>query len=121
MLLAVFGSGLHPADYQVLTNLIDRGMDLEEAVLAPRVGYFSLDSQRRGADDSLNVVDPRFPAPLLCRLRAEGLSLTRGAAGLPAGRVDTGFPVVLTVDEDNGPRRLQAMTPEWLDGLAAGF
>jgi hypothetical protein len=35
--------------------------------------------------------------------------------------VDTGFPTVVTIAATPGPSRLQGMTPEWMNGIAAGF
>ena len=116
VLLATFGTGLDPADVQVLTNVLDRGLDAEAAVLAPRLGYFSVDLKLGKVDKTTHVIDPRIPRAVACAVAAQGLNVTYRAAG------DTGFPVLLVVDDRApGRARLQGMTPERLDGAAVGY
>jgi hypothetical protein len=116
--LTVYGTGLHPADVQVLDAVIGRGLDAEEAVLEPRVGYFSFDHANHAIDYAKNSVDPRFSPKLLCALKQRGFRLERSMPGLPPGFVDTGFPTLVTI----APGRLHGMTPDmsYIHGVAAG-
>lgn len=116
--LTVYGTGLHPADVQLLDAVIARGIDAEDAVLEPRVGYFSYDHATHSIDYAKNSVDPRFAPDLLCALEQRGFGLERKMPGLPAGYVDTGFPTLVTI----APGRLHGMTPEmsYINGIAAG-
>jgi gamma-glutamyltranspeptidase/glutathione hydrolase len=116
--LSVYGTGLHPADVQVLDAVIARGADAEDAVLEPRVGYFSYDLHAGKVDLGRNSVDPRFAPELLCTLKRRGFTLDRSMPGMPAGYVDTGFPTLVTI----APGRLHGMTPDmsYIHGVAAG-
>jgi gamma-glutamyltranspeptidase/glutathione hydrolase len=116
--LTVYGTGLHPADVQVLDAVIGRGLDAEEAVLEPRVGYFFYDRATHSIDFAKNSVDPRFSRELLCTLQQRGFRLERAMPGLPVGFVDTGFPTLVTI----APGRLRGMTPDmsYIHGVAAG-
>ena len=116
--LTVYGTGLHPADVQLLDTVIARGADAESAVLEPRVGYFAFDHEARTIDYAKNSVDPRFSPALLCVLKQRGLVLERSMPGLPPGYVDTGFPTLVTI----APGRLEGMTPDmsYIHGVAAG-
>jgi gamma-glutamyltranspeptidase/glutathione hydrolase len=116
--LAIYGSGLHPADVQILDAVLARGLDAEGAVLAPRVGYFLLDVAKGSVDASQNVVDPRFDAALLCTMKERGFGLSRSMPGYPAGFVDTGFPTLVTFD--NGA--IHGMPPDapFIHGSARG-
>lgn len=116
--LTVYGTGLHPADVQVLDAVITRGLNAEDAVLEPRVGYFAYDHATHGIDFAKNSVDPRFKPELLCALQQRGFQLERSMPGLPPGFVDTGFPTLVTI----APGRLNGMTPDmsFIQGVAAG-
>ncbi|MFO0734841.1 MAG: gamma-glutamyltransferase [Labilithrix sp.] len=116
--LTVYGTGLHPADVQVLDAVVGRGLDAEDAVLEPRVGYFAFDHAKHAIDYTKNSVDPRFSPELLCALQQRGFRLERSMPGLPAGFVDTGFPTLVTI----APGRLHGMTPDmsYIHGVAAG-
>ena len=116
--LAVYGTGLHPADAQILEAVLARKLDAEQAVLEPRIGYFSFDAKAIQLDESTNSVDPRFDPQLLCELKRRGFHLSRSMPGLPAGFVDTGFPTLVTMS----PGKIQGMTPEvsFIHGIAAG-
>jgi len=116
--LAVFGSGLAPADVQVLDGVLARGLDAEEAVLEPRVGFYSFDIDTNKTDMTTNSVDPRFEPRMLCLAAKHGVKLTPSMPGMPAGYVDTGFPT-LVVWRDG---EIHGMPPDpaHIDGLAAG-
>jgi gamma-glutamyltranspeptidase/glutathione hydrolase len=116
--LAVYGSGLHPADVQLLDAVIARGVDAEEAVLEPRVGYFTVDFEKNAVDHTKSTVDPRFDAQLLCTSKKRGFTLSRSMPGAPAGFVDTGFPTLVTIAKG----LLHGMTPDpsHIEGVAAG-
>lgn len=116
--LTVYGTGLHPADVQLLDAVIGRGLDAEDAVLEPRVGYFSYDHVSHAIDYAKNSVDPRFSPDLLCAIQERGFRLERSMPGLPPGFVDTGFPTLVTI----APGRLRGMTPDmsYIHGVAAG-
>lgn len=116
--LTVYGTGLHPADVQVLDAVIGRGLDAEDAVLEPRVGYFSFDRAKSSIDYAKNSVDPRFSPSLLCTLQQRGFRLERSMPGMPPGFVDTGFPTLVTI----APGQLHGMTPDmsYISGVAAG-
>jgi len=98
--------------------VIGRGLDAEDAVLEPRVGYFSFDHAKNSIDYAKNSVDPRFSPELLCALQQRGFRLERSMPGLPPGFVDTGFPTLVTI----APGRLHGMTPDmsYIHGVAAG-
>jgi gamma-glutamyltranspeptidase/glutathione hydrolase len=114
--LAVYGVGLHPGDVQILDAVLGRGLSPEDAVLAPRVGYFVTDLAAGTLDLSTNAVDSRFPASLLCEVASRGIALQRSMPGYPPGIVDTGFPTIVTI----APGALHGMTPELMNGVAAG-
>ncbi|MDB5215456.1 MAG: ggtA [Myxococcaceae bacterium] len=116
--LTVYGTGLHPADVQILDAVIARGQDAEDAVLEPRVGYYAFDHERMKVDPAKNSVDPRFDPALLCALKQRGFGLERSMPGMPVGLVDTGFPTLVTI----APGRLHGMTPDmsYIEGVAAG-
>jgi gamma-glutamyltranspeptidase/glutathione hydrolase len=116
--LAVYGTGLYPGDLQILDAVLARGLDAEQAVIEPRVGYVQFDAQRRTLDATKRSVDPRFEAGLLCQLQERGFTLERSMPGYPAGFVDTGFPTLVTMS----PGRIQGMTPDapHIHGVAAG-
>jgi gamma-glutamyltranspeptidase/glutathione hydrolase len=116
--LTVYGTGLHPADVQILDAVIARGVDAEDAVLEPRVGYYGFDHDTMKVDLTRNSVDPRFDPALLCTLKQRGFVLERASPGFPAGVVDTGFPTLVTI----APGRLHGMTPDmsYIEGVAAG-
>jgi gamma-glutamyltranspeptidase / glutathione hydrolase len=120
--LAVYGSGLYPGDVQVLDALLARGVDAEEAVLAPRVGYFEFDLEALSIDLNKSVVDPRFDAGLLCELSKRGFGLERSMRNYPRGFVDTGFPTLVTIAGAGGTGRLHGMTPDapYVQGRVAG-
>jgi len=116
--LAVYGSGLFPGDLQILDAVLARGLDAEEAVLEPRVGYVEVDAKRMTLDVTKRSVDPRFEDGLLCQLRERGFTLERSMPGYPAGFVDTGFPTLVTM----AAGRIHGMTPDapYVHGLASG-
>lgn len=125
--MTTYGSGLHPGDVQILSYLLDYGMDAEDAVLEPRVGGYALTYGQNGqvsVDPSSHVLDERVPASVVCPVRAAGVGLEQyEPPPYPpgTGMVDTGFPTVVTISATPGPSRLEGMTPEWMNGVAAGF
>jgi gamma-glutamyltranspeptidase/glutathione hydrolase len=125
--MTTYGSGLHPGDVQIMSYLVDYGMDAEDAILEPRVGGYALDYLPDGAvsvDPSAHVLDQRVAASVVCPVRAAGFGLEQyEPPPYPpgTGMVDTGFPTVVTIAATPGPSRLQGMTPEWMNGIAAGF
>ena len=115
--LAVYGTGLHPADVQILTRMIDFGLNPEEAVLAPRLGYFFFDPMKMTGDHTRNLLDLRIDPALVCQLGALGETLFQHETpGYPPGHLDLGFPTVVQIREGE----ILGMTPEWMDGVAAG-
>ncbi len=116
--LAVYGTGLHPADVQILDAVLSRGLDAEAAVLEPRVGYYAFDPAANKVDTTKSSVDPRFSPVILCTLKQRGFTLTRSMPYMPPGMVDTGFPTLVTIASG----RLRGMTPEmsYIEGVAAG-
>jgi hypothetical protein len=116
--LAVYGVGLEPADYQVLDGVLSRGLDAEEAVLEPRVGFFGFDAFTMKGDPKTNSVDPRFDPRMLCLADRHGFTLLPSMPGMPAGYVDTGFPT-LVVWKD-GEIHGMAPDPSHIDGVAKG-
>ena len=126
--LSTFGSGLHPGDVQVLSHVLDFGMSAEDAVLAPRLGWYAYTSATTAngttstVDGHTHQVDERVALPVVCAARAAGVGLLqKELSGYPTGIIDTGFPVLVTIDPTPGPARLRGMTPEWLSGSAAGL
>lgn len=116
--LTVYGTGLHPADVQILDAVLARGLDAEDAVLEPRVGYFAFDHATYALDYTKNSVDPRLRPELLCALKERGFGLERSMPGMPPGYVDTGFPTLVLVRGGE----LHGMTPDmsYIEGVAAG-
>lgn len=125
--MTTYGSGLHPGDVQIMSYLLDYGMNPEDAILEPRVGGYALSFSPNGTvtvDPSAHVLDERVPASVVCPVRAAGFGLEQYEPPpyVPgSGMVDTGFPTVVTIARTPGPSRLQGMTPEWMNGVAAGF
>ena len=119
--LGTYGTSLHPADVQVLTNILDHHLSPEDAILAPRLGWFVYDPSKASSDTSTNQLDERIAANVSCRLRAHGLQVSQHESpGYPPGIIDTGFPTVIMIGQP-GPSHLLGMTPELMDGLASGF
>jgi gamma-glutamyltranspeptidase/glutathione hydrolase len=116
--LAVYGTGLFPADVQVLDAALARGLDAEQAVLEPRVGNVAVDLEQKTFDATKRAADPRYDAALACELHKRGFTLERSMAHAPKGFVDTGFPTLVTI----APGKLQGMTPDaaHVHGVAAG-
>lgn len=116
--LTGYGTGLHPADVQILDAVIGRGKDAEDAVLEPRLGYFAFDPAANKVDFTKSSIDPRVSPAILCALKQRGFTLTRSMPYMPPGMVDTGFPTLVTI----APGRLRGMTPEmsYIEGVAAG-
>lgn len=81
--LTVYGTGLHPADVQIVDAVLGRGLDPEAAVLEPRVGFFQVDHATGHVDTATNAVDPRFTPALLCALKKRGFALDRSMPGTP--------------------------------------
>ncbi len=125
--MTTYGSGLHPGDVQVLSYLLDYGMSPEDAILEPRVGGYALAFQPNGGvsvDLSAHVLDQRVTASVVCPVRAAGFGIeqTEPPPYTPGtGLVDTGFPTVVTIAATPGEARIKGMTPEWMQGVAAGF
>jgi gamma-glutamyltranspeptidase/glutathione hydrolase len=118
---SVYGTGLNPADVQILSHLIDHGRTPEDAVLAPRLGFFVFDLTRMQGDVTRNLLDPRFEPRELCELGPLGATLVQEAMpGYPPGVLDLGFPTVVQVRGDGAAREILGMTPEWMEGVAAG-
>lgn len=119
--LTVYGTGLHPADLQLVSSVLDIGRDVEAAVLAPRLGWFEFDITKLHTDTSRNLLDTRVPPDVVCRLGALGATLQQTSEpGYPAGLLDLGFPTIVEMRGHGGTRVLTGMTPEWMKGLAAG-
>ena len=119
--LTVYGTGLHPADLQLVSSVLDLGRDVEAAVLAPRLGWFEFDITKLHTDASRNLLDTRVPPEVVCRLGALGATLQQTSEpGYPAGLLDLGFPTIVEMRGHGGTRVLTGMTPEWMKGLAAG-
>ncbi len=122
--MSTYGTGLHPGDVQVLSYVLDYGLDAEDAVLEPRVGYYAVTTQNGvdSVDLSTHMLDERVPASVVCPVRAAGFGLQQSEPPpiLP-GFIDTGFPTVVTFTPSAGPAHLQGMTPEWMSGVAAGY
>ncbi len=102
---------------QVFDAALGRALSPEDAIRAPRVGYYDFDvnALTQPPDTSRSVVDPRFAAALLCTMKGKGFTLVRSMPGYPPGIVDTGFPTLVTIS----PGALRGMTPELVDGVAA--
>ena len=118
--LGIYGTGLHPADVQILDAVLARGKGAEDAVLEPRVGYVQFDAERGKVDATIHSVDPRFATPLLCTLKKRGFMLERSMPGYPPGIVDTGFPTLVTIARTETETEIEGMTPELMSGVAAG-
>jgi gamma-glutamyltranspeptidase/glutathione hydrolase len=122
--MSTYGTGLHPGDVQVLSNILDVGLDAEDAVLEPRAGYYSVTTQNGVdfVDLSTHMLDERVPGTVVCPVRVAGFGLLQSEPPpiLP-GFIDTGFPTVITLTPSAGPTHLQGMTPEWMNGVAAGY
>jgi gamma-glutamyltranspeptidase len=126
--MSTYGEGLHPGDVQVLSYVLDFGLDPEDAVLTPRLGNYAYALQTmKGtttftSDPTIHLLDERVSADVVCPVRVEGFELQQTQPpGYPPGVIDTGFPTVVTLGTAPGPSRLKGMTPEWMNGVAAGF
>ncbi len=126
--LSTFGTGLSPGDLQVMSRVLDFNLSPEDAVLLPRLGFYAHTSSTSNGmttftvDNTRHQLDLRVSPAVVCAARAAGVGLVQESEpGASAGFVDTGFPVLVTLDAEPGPARLKGMTPEWLSGSAAGF
>ncbi len=122
--MSTYGTGLHPGDVQVLSYVLDDGLDAEDAVLEPRLGYYAVTTQNGvdSVDMTTHMLDERVPGTVVCPTRAAGFGLQQSEPPpvLP-GFIDTGFPTVVTFTPTSGPAHLQGMTPEWMSGVASGY
>ncbi len=116
--LGTYGSGLYPADVQVFSGLADYGLDPEQAVLEPRLGWFAVNPLSHHPDPTVNLLDPRVPQDVVCELLKRGVEVSqREESGAPKGMLDLGYPTVVKLNTG----RLEAMTPELAQGAALGF
>jgi gamma-glutamyltranspeptidase / glutathione hydrolase len=107
--LAQFGVGEFPADFAVLSAVLDAKLDVVEAAAGPRLAYFDV-SPAAGTVLSQGLppilVDPRYPRATLCALSAGGWPLN--------GRWDsylshTGFVDAVQMINVAGARRLRGV------------
>ncbi len=82
-----FSSGLHPAAFQTLLNLIDYGMSPQQAIGSPRFGPPTSYKPVQMA------LDKRFPADWIATYAKQGLVLSQ-----PDGFVDTGMAMVIQIN-----------------------
>jgi gamma-glutamyltranspeptidase/glutathione hydrolase len=122
--MSTYGTGLHPGDVQVMSYVLDYGLDAEDAVLEPRLGYYAVTTQNGvdSVDMTTHMLDQRVLGNVVCPTRAAGFGLQQSEPPpiLP-GFIDTGFPTVVTFTPTSGPAHLEGMTPEWMNGVAAGY
>lgn len=114
-----FASSMFPADYQVLSNILDFEMDPEQALSTPRFGTFWFDiagdpsSAANSWDVTKNMLDKRYSSTLINELKARGINVTT------KGYIDTGMGVV--VDRDPHSGLMRGITPEESNGVVTGF
>jgi len=79
MSFGVMGGAMQPQGHvQVLTNILDHGMDVQAAIDAPRFYY----QPEPGAP---HLIEPYFPDETLAELRRRGHKLTLGEGGIFGG------------------------------------
>jgi gamma-glutamyltranspeptidase / glutathione hydrolase len=110
-----FSASMFPADFQVLSNVLDFQMSPEDALLKPRFGSFAYDLSATPPriDPFRTVLDKRFSEQMVQSLRKKGVESETN------GYIDTGMGVLIQIDQEK--RLLKGMTPEQLEGLAEGF
>ncbi|OFZ83073.1 MAG: hypothetical protein A2583_12705 [Bdellovibrionales bacterium RIFOXYD1_FULL_53_11] len=88
-----FASGLQPAAYQVMVNLLDYSMTPKAALEAPRFGYVT------GYDPLKMLLDARYPKSWVKDFSKKGISFSQ-----PSGFIDTGMGMVIRIDHATGTR-----------------
>ena len=119
--MAQFGVGEFPTDFAVLNSVLTAGVDIVNAVMGPRIGYFDL-----GEDDSSKTmdhlppiaVDPRYDRADLCALAAEGWPLDARAKSYSS---HIGYVDAVSIIPSAGPHTLRGVPAELLHGLATGY
>ncbi|HQR89061.1 MAG: hypothetical protein B7Y78_00500 [Caulobacter sp. 35-67-4] len=109
-----FSASLWPADFQMVSSLLDFDWTPERVALTPRFGGYGIDLTKLTADISVNVIDKRVRAEVVEAMKQRGVALSQ------AGYVDTGMLVMIKRDLRSGA--LTGFTPEALpEGRAAGY
>jgi gamma-glutamyltranspeptidase/glutathione hydrolase len=106
----VMGGDIQPQGHaQVLVNMIDRGMNLQQAIDAPRVRYIS----GRGV-----MIEDGLTAPVIAALEAKGHERVMPAAGL-THRTLMGGGQAIMIDPATGA--LLGGSDSRKDGMALGY
>lgn len=117
LVLGAYGTGLSPADVQVLSGLADYGLNPEQAVLEPRLGWFAVNPLSHHPDPTVNLLDPRIPRDVVCELLRRGVEVRQRDESAPDGLLDLGYPMVVKLNTG----KVQAMVPELSNGEAVGY
>jgi gamma-glutamyltranspeptidase/glutathione hydrolase len=88
-----FSSGLHPAAFQTLLNLIDYGMTPQQAIGAPRFG------PPTSYNPATLPLDSRYPKDWIAEFAKQGIQLSQ-----PSGFIDTGMAMAISIDPTTGVR-----------------
>lgn len=89
------GSSLFPADFQVISNIIDFDINIEEAVLKPRFGHYKYDLDANQLV-ACTVADKRYSLEIIKNMKEKGVDL------IQEGEIDLGFPMLTMIDNSNG-------------------
>jgi len=109
----VFGASMYPADFQVISNILDYDMGLEEAMEKPRLGMRQVDITT-GILSDMYMIDRRFPEEMITEMEEHGIYFTR------EGYIDTGWCMFTVIDPDDG--RIYGRPTIWYsNGLAEGY
>jgi gamma-glutamyltranspeptidase len=117
LVLGTYGTGLSPADVQVMSGLADYGLNPEQAVLEPRLGWFAVNPLSHHPDPTVNLLDPRVPRDVVCELLRRGVEVRQRDEASVNGLIDLGYPMVVKINTN----KLQAMVPELSQGEAVGY
>ena len=116
--LAQFGVGEFPADFTVLTAVLDAKLPLVDAVTGPRMGYFDIgaDVGTMHSETLLPItVDPRYGYDALCMLASRGWPIHAEA---DVHRAHVGYVDAISFSRNAGSVVLQGVPAELLEGVA---
>jgi gamma-glutamyltranspeptidase len=108
--LAQFGAGEFPADFQVLSAVLEGKRSIVDAATGPRIAFFA---QAQGTEPAM-VIDPRYGRDALCAVANLGVPVDARSSAVLA---NLGFVDAVSI----APGRLTGIPAAVGDGAALGY
>jgi hypothetical protein len=110
--------GEFPADFAVLSSMLDAGLDVVDATFGPRIAFFDISESQASKSLPPIAVDPRYPRVDLCFLADKGWPLH---AQTSAYASHTGYVDVVAIKPGAGAHTLRGVPAALLEGRAKGY